>query len=121
ILRGEDSADLTLQAHDHLSISTIPEWNSEWTVTLEGEVRFPGEYRVRRGETLRQVLERAGGLTDEAFPEGSVFLRESLREREQDQIDLTAKIACCWNWLTNAAAAVTFAIAMATCISATWR
>jgi protein involved in polysaccharide export with SLBB domain len=91
ILRGEDSADLTLQAHDHLSISTIPEWNSEWTVTLEGEVRFPGEYRVRRGETLRQVLERAGGLTDEAFPEGSVFLRESLREREQDQIDLLAR------------------------------
>jgi protein involved in polysaccharide export with SLBB domain len=91
VLNGVASADLPLQAHDYLSISTIPEWDSEWTVTLEGEVTFPGEYRVRRGETLRQVLERAGGLTDEAFPEGSIFLRESLRQREQEQIDLLAR------------------------------
>ena len=91
ILRGIASADLALSAHDHLSISTIPEWDSEWMVLLEGEVKFPGEYRVRRGESLRQVLERAGGLTDEAFPAGSIFLRESLRQREQEQIDLLAR------------------------------
>jgi protein involved in polysaccharide export with SLBB domain len=66
-------------------------WNSEWSVTLDGEVKFPGEYRVRRGETLRQVLERAGGLTEEAFANGSIFLRESLRQREQEQIDLLAR------------------------------
>ncbi len=91
ILRGVESADLVLAAHDHLSISTIPKWDSEWSVTLEGEVTFPGEYRIRRGETLRQLLDRAGGLTEEAFPEGSIFLRESLRQREQDQIDLLAR------------------------------
>lgn len=91
ILRGVDSADLILTAHDYLSISTIPEWDSEWAVTLEGEVKFPGVYRVRRGETLRQVLDRAGGLTDEAFPAGSIFLRESLRQREQEQINLLAR------------------------------
>jgi len=91
ILRGVESADVILSAHDHLSISTIPKWDSEWAVTLEGEVRFPGVYRVRRGETLRQVLDRAGGLTDEAFPAGSIFLRESLRQREQEQIDLLAR------------------------------
>ena len=91
ILRGVESADVILSAHDHLSISTIPKWDSEWAVTLEGEVRFPGVYRVRRGETLRQVLDRAGGLTDQAFPAGSIFLRESLRQREQEQIDLLAR------------------------------
>jgi protein involved in polysaccharide export with SLBB domain len=47
ILRGVESADIVLSAHDHLSISTIPKWDSEWTVSLEGEVIFPGEYRVR--------------------------------------------------------------------------
>jgi protein involved in polysaccharide export with SLBB domain len=91
ILRGFDAADLVLQAHDHLGISTIPMWNSEWSVTLEGEIRFPGEYRIRRGETLRQVLDRAGGLTNEAFSAGSIFLRQSLRQREQEQIDLLAR------------------------------
>ena len=60
ILRGVDSADLELLAHDHLSISTIPEWDSEWAVTLAGELTFPGEYRIRRGETLTEVVQRAG-------------------------------------------------------------
>ena len=90
VLRGDASADLSLQEHDNIRINRIPEWDSLVTVQLEGEVMFPGEYRIRRGETLSKVLERAGGLTDEAFPEGSVFLREALREREQEQIDLLA-------------------------------
>ena len=62
-----------------------------WTVSLQGEVRFPGEYRVRRGETLAEVLQRAGGLTDKAFPEGAIFLRESLREKESEQIEMLAR------------------------------
>ena len=91
ILKGVESADLVLQEHDFLRIDTLPDWNSQLTVELEGEFTFPGRYRIRRGETLRQLLDRAGGLTDEAFPEGALFLRESLREREQDQIDLLAE------------------------------
>jgi protein involved in polysaccharide export with SLBB domain len=91
ILRGNREADLVLEEHDNLRISTVPEWDSLWSITLEGEVRFPGAYRIRRGETLRQVLERAGGLTDAAFPEGAIFLRESLKEREQEQIDALAR------------------------------
>ena len=86
ILKGDTSADLVLQPHDNLRISEVPEWDSLWTVQLDGEVRFPGRYRIRRGETLASILERAGGLTDEAFPGGAVFLRSSLRQREQEQI-----------------------------------
>lgn len=87
VLEGDAEADLLLSEHDYLRIDSIPHWDSEWTVSLEGEILYPGEYRIRRGETLKQVLDRAGGLTIEAFPEGAVFLRESLREREQEQID----------------------------------
>ena len=91
ILRGDTAADIVLDEHDSLRISALPMWDSLWVVTLDGEVRFPGEYRIRRGETLGQVLERSGGLTEEAFPEGAIFLRESLREREQEQIDVLAR------------------------------
>ncbi len=91
VLRGDTAADLRLQAHDNLRISKIPDWDTLWTMTLEGEVRFPGEYRIRQGETLRQVLDRAGGLTAAAFPEGAIFLRESLRLREQEQIEVLAR------------------------------
>lgn len=91
ILRGDTSADVVLAPHDNLSVTRVPEWDSDWSVELEGEVRFPGEYRIRRGETLSSVLERAGGLTDAAFPEGAVFLRESLKEREQEQVEVLAR------------------------------
>ena len=91
ILRGDTSADRVLSEHDNLRVSGLPEWDTLWTVSLEGEVLFPGEYRIRRGETLAQLLIRAGGLTQAAFPEGAVFLRESLREREQEQIEVLAR------------------------------
>ena len=90
-LRSDPISDIELREHDHLRVSGLPAWDSLWSITLEGEVRFPGEYRIRRGETLAEVLERAGGLTEAAFPEGAVFLRESLREREQEQIEVLAR------------------------------
>ena len=53
-------------------------------------MRFPGEYPIARGETLRSVIARAGGLTPLAFPQGSVFTRETLKERERQQIEMLA-------------------------------
>ena len=90
-LRGDPSANIRLQPFDSLSVKEIPLWETQESVTLKGEVRFPGEYTIRRGETLSSVLTRAGGLTNFAFPEGSVFTRESLRRREQEQLDLLAE------------------------------
>jgi len=91
IRRGDAGADLELHEHDYLMVSRIPEWDTIWTVELEGEVKFPGRYRVQRGETLADVLQRAGGLTPSAFPEGAIFLRESLKEREQQEIEALIK------------------------------
>lgn len=91
VRRGEAFADLTLEEHDYLIIRQLPDWDTAWTVELQGEVRFPGTYRVQKGESLRHVIQRAGGLTDGAFAEGSVFLRESLREQEREQIETLAR------------------------------
>ncbi len=85
IRNGDSSADIVLQEHDYLIVKRVPDWDSIWTITIEGEVQFPGEYRVQPGETLAEVLQRAGGLTRTAFPEGAVFLRESLKAQEQEQ------------------------------------
>ena len=91
VLRGDPSADLLLQPFDFLNIKEVPEWSEQEQVTLLGEVRFPGNYPIQRGETLRSLLNRAGGLTALAFPAGSVFTREELKEREQQQIDRLAE------------------------------
>jgi polysaccharide export outer membrane protein len=90
IRRGDLTADLLLESHDNLRISAVPQWDDMTSVVLDGEVIFPGTYRIRRGETLQEVLERAGGLTDRAFASGAIFLRESLRIREQEQMDVLA-------------------------------
>jgi protein involved in polysaccharide export with SLBB domain len=90
ILRGDTSADIRLQPFDFLNVKEVPEWSEQEQVTLLGEVRFPGIYPIQRGETLRSVLDRAGGLTSLAFPNGSVFTRKELRDREQEQIDRLA-------------------------------
>lgn len=91
ILKGDASADLALQPFDFLNVKEVPEWSEQEQVSLLGEVRFPGNYPIQRGETLRSVLNRAGGLTNLAFPEGAVFTRRELQTREQEQIDRLAE------------------------------
>jgi protein involved in polysaccharide export with SLBB domain len=87
-LARDPAADQVLAPFDFLVVKEISQWSSQETVRLEGEVRFPGEYPIERGETLRSVIERAGGLTPLAFPQGSVFTRESLKERERRQVEI---------------------------------
>jgi len=86
-LAGDAAADVVLRPSDFLTVRRIQNWDNELTVFVEGEVRYPGRYTVRPGDTLSSVIARAGGLTAQAFPKGGIFLREELKEREQQQID----------------------------------
>ena len=88
ILLGDKDADIILRSGDFLYIKSIPAWDSLWTVSLEGEVMFPGIYPVRRDETLAEVIQRAGGLTPDAFAVGALFLREDLKLKEEEQIEI---------------------------------
>ncbi|WP_423202277.1 SLBB domain-containing protein [Marinobacter salicampi] len=76
------AGDIQLHSRDRLLIKPIPQFALNRTVVLEGEVRYAGAYTFREGETLAEVLARAGGLTANAFPRGAVFTREKLRELE---------------------------------------
>ncbi|MAI34625.1 MAG: sugar transporter [Rhodopirellula sp.] len=80
------NGNLALQSRDRILIKSIPEFAKTSTVALRGEVRYPGEYTFRDGETLKEVIERAGGLTDNAFPRGAVFTREKLRRLEAQRL-----------------------------------
>jgi polysaccharide export outer membrane protein len=88
IRRGDLSADRLLLPYDVLVIKKTPQWEQSGTIMIAGEVRFPGTYPIQRGETLFSALRRVGGLTDLAFPEGSVFIREELKTREKDQLEI---------------------------------
>ena len=81
------SSNISLMPSDHIHFRTIPEYREDRRIQLEGEFVFPGTYVFGKGETLSSVIRRAGGFTDEAFVDGSVFLRESLKKREQEEVD----------------------------------
>ncbi len=88
---GSSGDQLKLQSRDRLNVLTEPNWQQRMTVTLKGEVQFPGEYAIRRGETLGDLLQRAGGLTRFAFARGSVFTRERLKEEERRHFETLAQ------------------------------
>ena len=84
VLAGEE--DLQLKGRDRILIKGVPDFAKIRTVTLAGEVLYPGEYTFQDGETLSDVLKRAGGLTDNAFPKGAVFTRAKLRQLEAQRL-----------------------------------
>ena len=82
------NADVVLKPGDILTIHQITGWNDIGaSVTINGQVKFPGSYGFQEGERLSSVLRRAGGLRDTAYPEGAVLIREQVRELEEQSRD----------------------------------
>ena len=71
--------NLPLKNKDKIFIRQIPGWDEKDMVTVEGEVSFPGKYVITdEMNTLRSLIDRAGGLTGDAFPTGTVFTRATI-------------------------------------------
>ena len=102
VLEGDSSQNLELQPGDVVTIFSkadihVPQSEQTRLVRLEGEFVSSGVYSVKSGETLRQLVQRAGGLSPEAYLYGAEFTRESTRRIQQkrlveyiDQIQLQA-------------------------------
>ena len=71
-----------LQSKDQLVIKQISAWGKVNFVTVSGEFKYPGRYPISEGETLSQLVKRAGGVTDQGDLDAAVFLRKSLKEKE---------------------------------------
>ncbi len=80
--------DIPLKRNDTVRIREIPKYNQalEQVVVLEGEFVFPGEYAFSQGERLANIIEKAGGLTEYAYPFGAVFYRESVKEVQEARL-----------------------------------
>ena len=91
VRRGDPAANMPLRPFDYLLVKETPDWGDQESVTVKGEVRFPGTYPIRRGETLHQLIDRVGGITNLAYPRGAAFTRRELKEREQKQLDQLAE------------------------------
>ena len=77
-----DTAALTVEPGDVVLFNSVFIDREEEPVEIAGEVLRPGIYYIQRGERLSEVIERAGGLTPEAYVYGAVFTRERVKEAE---------------------------------------
>ena len=92
VLEHDASQDLALQPGDAVTIFSRDDIKLSVDrrtkyVRLEGEIVKAGVYSVAPGETLRSLVERAGGLTPKAYLYGSEFTRASTQALEQQRLD----------------------------------
>ena len=92
VLQHDATQDLELRPGDVVSIFSqadfpVPVAEQTKLVRLEGEFAHAGVYSVQPGESLRHLIERAGGLTPNAYLYGSEFTRLSTRAVQQVRID----------------------------------
>jgi polysaccharide export outer membrane protein len=90
-LRSRNFAAVRMSPRDTLRIPRGFGDREVGPVTLVGEFVRPGVYDIRRGERLSELIARAGGLTPQAYPYGAVFTRESVRQRQQDGLQRSAR------------------------------
>ena len=91
MLSGDGSQNLSLEAGDVITIFSkadirVPQSQQTRFVRLEGEFISAGVYSVKPGETLRQLIARAGGLTPDAYLYASEFTRQSTRRVEEQRL-----------------------------------
>ena len=60
------------------------------SIKLSGEVNKPGEYSIQPGDTILDLLNRAGGMTKEAYHQGAVFLREDVAQSQKEAFNRSA-------------------------------
>jgi protein involved in polysaccharide export with SLBB domain len=92
VLQKDPAHNLALLPGDVVTILSqtdlrLPQERQSRLVRLEGEVAAPGVYQAMAGETLPQLIKRIGGLTPEAYVFGTELSRESLKTRQQQNLD----------------------------------
>ena len=80
--------EVLLEPYDNVLIFRQPDFELQRTVTITGEVMYPGTYALKaKDDHLADLVQRAGGLTPRAYAEGIRFVRE-VDNRGRINIDL---------------------------------
>lgn len=82
----ETAANVIITPYDIISVRKLTYYNSQTTIRVEGEVISPGHYTIAKSEIrLSDVMRRAGGFTEEAYPHGARLTRVLTEEEKERQ------------------------------------
>jgi polysaccharide export outer membrane protein len=71
-----EAKNILLCPFDQIFVRTVPNFMLQENITLNGEVKYPGVYSIKsKNEKISDVIKRAGGLTNFAYPEAATFYR----------------------------------------------
>lgn len=85
-MSNDPSQNLLLQKFDRVYVRRKRGWENEQTIELNGEFVYPGTYVLFEGETLDQLIERAGGFTADAYLDAAILTRPSVKKLEKERI-----------------------------------
>jgi protein involved in polysaccharide export with SLBB domain len=96
IKQKDPAHNLELQPGDVVTIFgvndiPVPKEMRTQFVKVGGEVKAPGIYQIKAGDTLPGIIQRAGGFASEAYLYGTVFTRETTRAQQQANLDQAIK------------------------------
>ena len=83
--------NLKLESGDVITVFSqndihVPISKKRILIRIEGEVKKPGIYQASPGDTLTVMIQRAGGLTSDAYLFGASFNREEVRKTQLDNL-----------------------------------
>ena len=84
-----DQINRKLSNQDVINISSSAKVYPE-TIKLSGEFKNPGEYSILPGDTILDIINRAGGFTEQSYSEGAVFLRKSVAQLQKEGFERSA-------------------------------
>jgi protein involved in polysaccharide export with SLBB domain len=92
VLHHDADQDIELLPGDVVTVYSqkdmrVPVARQTRLVSLEGEVAAPGVYQLMPGETLKGLIDRAGGFTPQAYVYGLEFSREETRLRQRENLN----------------------------------
>ncbi len=80
---GDEASNFVLNPFDKVYIRSIPNYTEQKNIVVSGEVKYPGSYSLEsKNDRISDIIQRAGGLTANAYPEGATLYREL----EDDQL-----------------------------------
>jgi polysaccharide biosynthesis/export protein len=90
-LQNQRMSDIRISAGDDVRFKSGAQALESGAILLSGEFLRPGLYPIRKGEKLSELIERAGGVSDNAYAYGAVFTRRSVRLAQQQGFQRTAR------------------------------